>query len=220
MAFNMDDYIDVAARLTELKATHPEARMQPADPTKPYSVETIETVTDKGLAERRTFIVYTAACYRDADDTLPGIGCAWEPFPGTTNYTRNSELQNAETSAWGRAIVAALLGDTKKSVASAQEVRNRSAENERKADRTRAPKGATAVADPADPFNDQPAQPKVFDVEKWQRQLDSADSEIHLTKCALDAAQAHRLGLVDAELFRELVESGNLRRKQLGLVKT
>ena len=38
----------------------------------------------------------------------------------------------AETSAWGRAIVAALAADTKRGVASADEVRARRAEPERK----------------------------------------------------------------------------------------
>jgi hypothetical protein len=40
---------------------------------------------------------------------------------------KNSELQNAETSAWGRAIVACLAADTQK-IATANDVRNRQAE--------------------------------------------------------------------------------------------
>ena len=55
---------------------------------------------------------------------------AWEPFPGRTPYTFNSELMNAETSAQGRAIVAALAADTRKGVASQEEVRNRAAERD------------------------------------------------------------------------------------------
>lgn len=73
--------------------------------------------------KEQTFIVYTAAAYRSADDPDPGIGTAWEPFPGKTSFTRDSELMNAETSAWGRALVA--LGYVAKKVASAEEVRNR-----------------------------------------------------------------------------------------------
>jgi hypothetical protein len=34
-------------------------------------------------------------------------------------------MQNAETAAWGRAIVAALAADTKKGIASSEEIRNR-----------------------------------------------------------------------------------------------
>ena len=60
------------------------------------------------------------------DDPRPGHGTAWEPVPGPTKFTRDSEIQNAETAAWGRAIVAVLAADTKK-IASRQEVQNRAA---------------------------------------------------------------------------------------------
>jgi hypothetical protein len=70
-------------------------------------------------------MVYSAAAYRSPDDKLPGVGWAYEPIPGPTNFTRDSELQNAETAAWGRAMVAALAVDTKKGIASSEEVRNR-----------------------------------------------------------------------------------------------
>ena len=130
------DYIDVAARIVEFRTKHPDGSLQPADLSSPYKVETIGD---------QTFVVVVAAAYRTADDPKPGIGMAYEVFPGRTPYTRGSELQNAETSAWGRAIVAALAADTKKGIASAEEVRNRQAERddsgttpiERKATRTR-----------------------------------------------------------------------------------
>ena len=118
----MDEgYNDVAARIVEFREKHPEGSLQPANPAAPYEVRTIG---------EQTFIVYVAAAYRTPDDQRPGIGVAYEQFPGRTPYTRGSELQNAETSAWGRAIVAALAADTKKGIASAEEVRNRSAERE------------------------------------------------------------------------------------------
>lgn len=114
------DYIDVAARLRDLRVSHPEASLQPLDPAQPYRVET--------MPDGAVFIVYAAACFRTPDDPRPGVGLAYEAYPGRTPYTRGSELQNAETSAWGRAIVAALAGDTHKGIASAEEVRNRRAE--------------------------------------------------------------------------------------------
>jgi hypothetical protein len=77
-----------------------------------------------------TMIVYVAAAYRTPDDPRPGIGVAWEPFPGRTPYTLGSELMNAETSAWGRAIIATLASDSKRGVSSREEVRNRQAERE------------------------------------------------------------------------------------------
>lgn len=115
------EYVDVATRLAEFREKHPDGSLQPADLARPYGHLTIGT---------DDFVVVVAAAYRSPDDPRPGIGMAYEPYPGRTNFTRGSELQNAETSAWGRAIVAALAADTKRGVASADEVRNRQADRE------------------------------------------------------------------------------------------
>lgn len=106
------DYIDVATRIVEFRSKHPEGSLQQ------ISLEFREV-------NGSWWVIYTAAAYRTPDDQRPGHGTAWEPVPGKTNFTRDSELQNAETAAWGRAIVAALAADTKKGIASAEEVRNR-----------------------------------------------------------------------------------------------
>ncbi len=113
-------YVEVADRIRIFRDKYPEGSLQPADLANPYRIEHIG---------ERVFVSYVAAAYRTPDDPCPGIGAAWEPFPGPTNFTKDSELQNAETSAWGRAIVAALAADTKH-VASANEVRNRQASQE------------------------------------------------------------------------------------------
>jgi hypothetical protein len=115
------DYIDVATRIAEFRAKYPGGSLRPADLAVPYRIERIDN---------QSYIVVVAAAYRDADDPLPGVGMAYEVVPGRTPYTVRSELQNAETSAWGRAIVAALAADTKKGVASGEEVRNRTAERD------------------------------------------------------------------------------------------
>src|SRR3954468_10282956 len=112
----MDDYIDVSERIQHFYEKHPEGSLQQYVPW-----ETREVAG-------QTFIVYTAAAYRTQDDHRPGIGTAWEPFPGTTPYTRNSELMNAETAAWGRAIVALGLTANRK-IASRQEVQARAGED-------------------------------------------------------------------------------------------
>lgn len=117
MADLMHEYVDVAERLRELRDKHPDASIQPMDPARPYWFEQVDT--GNGTA---VYLVYAAACYRTPDDTRPGIGMAWEPVPGRTSFTRGSELMNAETSAAGRAIVMALAADTKRGVASRQEV--------------------------------------------------------------------------------------------------
>ena len=109
------DYIDVAARIVGFRGKHPEGSLQ-------------QVAIDFRTFAGHDWIVYTAAAYRTPDDPRPGMGTAWEPVPGKTPYTRDSELQNAETAAWGRAIVAVLAADTRRGIASAEEVRNRRAE--------------------------------------------------------------------------------------------
>ena len=106
------DYIDVATRIVEFREKFPHGSLQQV------SIEFVK-VAD------RDWVVYTAAAYRSPDDERPGIGTAWEPIPGLTPYTKNSEVMVAETSAWGRAMVAALAVDTKQGIASANEVLNR-----------------------------------------------------------------------------------------------
>lgn len=111
-----EGYIDVAQRIVEFRDKYPDGCLRPANLERPYDIVT---------AGDKTFIVVVAAAYRTPDDPTPGVGMAWEPFPGPTNFTLNSELQNAETSAWGRALVAVLAADTKEGIASADEVRSR-----------------------------------------------------------------------------------------------
>jgi hypothetical protein len=106
------DYIDVATRIVEFREKFPEGSLQQVD------VKFIDFAN-------KSWVVYTAAAYRTPDDERPGIGTAWEPVPGPTQFTRDSEIQNAETAAWGRAMVAALAVDTRKGIASQEEVRNR-----------------------------------------------------------------------------------------------
>ncbi|MBF6187609.1 hypothetical protein [Nocardia farcinica] len=116
--FSTDDYVEVAERIVEFRNIYPGGALRPVDPNRPYRIEVLG---------EDTFVVVVAAAYRGPDDSMPGIGMAWEPYPGKTAFTRGSELQNAETSAWGRAIVAALAADTKRGIATADEVRARTA---------------------------------------------------------------------------------------------
>jgi len=125
------DYVDVAERIRIFREQYPTGSLQPVNPLQPFTITTIG---------ERTFITYTAAAYRTPDDPRPGIGVAWEPFPGRTPYTKDSEAMVAETSAWGRAIVATLAADSRR-VASLDEVRNRRAMDEHpaSAESSRAP---------------------------------------------------------------------------------
>jgi hypothetical protein len=127
-----EGYIDVATRIKELREKHPEASLQPLDLAQPFQI--VELNGQLG-------IIYVAACYRTPDDQRPGIGMAWEPVPGRTPYTKGSELMVAETSAWGRAIVAAMAADTRTGIASADEVAAASGEKPRQT-RSDAPREA------------------------------------------------------------------------------
>ncbi len=109
-------YINVAQRIAAFREQHPEGSLRPLNPERPYEV--VDIAGD-------THIVVVSAAWRSKDDSHPGVGMAAEPYPGKTPYTRGSELMNAETSAWGRAIVAALATDTNRGIASAEEVYNR-----------------------------------------------------------------------------------------------
>jgi hypothetical protein len=128
------DYVDVATRITEFRAAHPHGSLQPWNPAEPFRLVQVEGTKKDGQRTEQTFIVVIAAAYRTPDDPRPGIGMAWEVFPGRTPYTLGSELMNAETSAWGRAIIAVGAADAKRGIASEEEVRNRAAERDPAAD--------------------------------------------------------------------------------------
>jgi hypothetical protein len=73
-------------------------------------------------------VVVHAAAYRTPDDPHPGRGTSWMAVPGKTPYTNGSELENAETSAWGRAIAAVGIL-VNKGIASASEIRAKRGED-------------------------------------------------------------------------------------------
>jgi hypothetical protein len=106
MTFSMDNYIDVAERIKIAKDLFPDMSLQ-ADVW-------FDTIDGQQL------VLCKARFYRTPDDTRPGVGHASEPFPGKTPYTKGSEIMNAETSAWGRAIAAVI---PMQKVASANEVK-------------------------------------------------------------------------------------------------
>ena len=95
--YSLDGYIDVPSRIKLFLARHPEGSLQMDEP------QFVEV-------EGKKWVIGRAYAYRTPDDQRPGIGTAWEIVPGTTPFTRGSEIQNLETSAWGRAIGALGIG--------------------------------------------------------------------------------------------------------------
>jgi hypothetical protein len=103
--FDLSNYVEVADRLREWYEKNPTARI-------------VTTIVDQ--TEKR--VTVKAEVFRKADDLLAaGVGHSALSIPGTTPYTKGAELENAETSAIGRALVAA--GLPSKKIASADEVR-------------------------------------------------------------------------------------------------
>jgi hypothetical protein len=105
--FNLDDYVTVAERVAAFYEKYPDGSLQ---------AELVE------LTDSR--VVVRGLAYRTADDAKPGVAHSSLGIPGTTPYTRGSEVENAETSAVGRAI--AFLGfGVKKSIATRDEIQNK-----------------------------------------------------------------------------------------------
>tara|TARA_R110000803_G_scaffold108080_1_gene176292 strand:- start:880 stop:1569 length:690 start_codon:yes stop_codon:yes gene_type:complete len=108
MSYNMDGYIQVVDRIKLFYARYPEGSLQMGTPT----------FIDIG---EQKWVMGRAYAYRTPTDERPGVGTAWEIVPGTTNFTRGSEIQNLESSAWGRAIGSLGIGITA-SIATMDEV--------------------------------------------------------------------------------------------------
>ena len=110
--FDMADYVDVKTRVAEFYQRHPEGRLCTGEVRVTREPDDVPRVWVQAFA------------YRDPTDLHPGVGWSWMLLPGSTPYTRGSELENVETSAWGRAIGALGIG-IGKSIASADEVRSK-----------------------------------------------------------------------------------------------
>lgn len=108
---SLSSYIEVKDRLPEFFAKYPEGSL-----TGSY-----ELVTMNGNAA----VIYTAKAYRSPTDPCPAVGTAYEAIPGATKFTRGSEIQNAETAAWGRAMIATGAVSAQHGIASADEIRAR-----------------------------------------------------------------------------------------------
>lgn len=108
------DYIEVKDRLVLFFEKYPEGSVQ-------GSYELVEVNGEP------TYI-YEARAYRHPQDERPGIGHASESVPGRTPFLKFAELENAGTSAIGRALVCLGIA-AHKGVASAQDVRNNQAKN-------------------------------------------------------------------------------------------
>lgn len=111
---DVGDYVEVKDRLRMALAKYPDLTIVEQQPT-------VMTVYDI------EFLICTVHIHTHPEDTRPVVASAWEPR-GRTPYTRDSELMNGYTSAVGRALGYLGFGITK-SIASANEVKNRLTES-------------------------------------------------------------------------------------------
>jgi len=109
----LGDYVEVKDRLAEFFQKFPTGSLQS---------EVVE------LTDIR--VTVKAWAYRTPDDDRPGVGHSYLNIPGSTPYTRGSEIENAETSAWGRALVAVGIA-AGKGIASRDEIESKNGESER-----------------------------------------------------------------------------------------
>ena len=110
---DLTNYVDVPERFKQALAKWPDLRIMENRPE-------IITIGDK------TFISVTMQAWRTPDDPIPAQATCFEPFPGKTSFTRDSEQMNASTSCLGRVLGLMMSFGTK--MASAEEVRNRQTE--------------------------------------------------------------------------------------------
>lgn len=111
----LDGYVEVKDRIAAFYELFGQGRLV---------TDQVEILTAPDGKQR---VMVRALAYRTPDDAHPAVGYSWMELPGTTNYTRGSELENTETSAIGRAIgFLGILVD--KSIASANEIRAKAGE--------------------------------------------------------------------------------------------
>lgn len=104
---NLDNYVSVEERITAFHSAHPEGAIQTE----------ITHLTD-------ALVVVKATVFKTPDHPRPTTAHSQINIPGKTPFTRDSEIENAETSAVGRAL--AFMGfDVRRGIASREEVRNK-----------------------------------------------------------------------------------------------
>lgn len=186
MGFSLDGYVDVAERIAKFYEAHPSGSL---------TTEQMDLVD----TQAGQFLFVHARAWRAPDDPFPGDGYAWEPVPGKTPYTKDSELMNAQTAAWGRAIVAVgILASSK--IASRQEVQARQGDG--------SVNGSQAVSGPQ---NGSQAPPRLVDMLRGAiRSYDSkelADDGEFDRLVGAATSKAEKAALVES-LEAALVEKG------------
>jgi len=105
--YDLSEYVDAKTRVLLFYKKYPEGVLR---------------FEFKGVCEHNPEMIWGIAyAYKSPEDSLPATGTAAELAIGRTSFTKFSELQNLETSAWARAIGALGIG-LENGIATMQEV--------------------------------------------------------------------------------------------------
>lgn len=107
-AFDMGDYVEVKDRIKPFHDMYPKGRIE---------TEVVE------LGDTRVTMKAMLFDSLEAENPI-ATGYSWLAVPGKTPYTNGSEIENAETSAVGRALAFLGIG-IDKAIASKEEVENK-----------------------------------------------------------------------------------------------
>ncbi len=189
MAWQLNDYVDVPHRLKMLAEKFPDVRIVESEPA-------------VRVLGNRTFIEVKVTAWRSPDDQHPAVAYCWEPFPGDTPYTRDSEQMNAATSALGR-LVAVMLPGAFAKLASTDEVFHRAGPPSKPKHVGPVP----VVGGGPDPWDDVPSHDEqvqaIVEREREKKKAASAGSAITQPQMKMLGATAKRKGLTQAEDLRQ-----------------
>lgn len=189
MAWQLNDYVDVPHRLKMLAEKFPDVRIVESEPA-------------VRVLGNRTFIEVKVTAWRSPDDQHPAVAYCWEPFPGNTPYTRDSEQMNAATSALGR-LVAVMLPGAFAKLASTNEVFHRAGPPSKPKHVGPVP----VVGGGPDPWDDIPSHDEqvqaIVEREREKKKVASAGSAITQPQMKMLGATAKRKGLTQAEDLRQ-----------------
>ena len=153
-----------------------------------------------------TFISVLAEVYT-APDSAAVCAEAWEPYPGKTPYTRDSEMMNAATSAIGRALMQLGIG-IDKSGASADEVKARTPLDVIE-DKARAPKPPKTEWDRPDRVN------SLGGIKATEKQLKLVHARLHSIGVH---EHHHKLDTLTKFLNREVEVFEDLRKADIDAI--
>ena len=201
-----EDYIDVAERLRAWYEAYPNARIETSIVSHTDSRVTVKALAFRGDTSDPD--VSGRPRPYGFEERPAGVGHSSMAIPGSTPYTRGSELENCETSAVGRALV--MAGLPSKKVASSDEIRSKGgttikpspAMQER--DKSKADDEAILRA-AQDSFGDNPA------LIEWRDAINACASSGDLTKVAQEIAGS----ALDAEQKRWLGQYYTARKTEI-----